>query len=345
MMRRYTLVFKILFLFFLLSACTHKERLPDVSDIDINVEIERFDQELSALTPTAVIAKNKEWQQSYARFYEDYMYYMLELGDPKDSLYVADLLTQVVNQKDFRALSVAVAKKYPSLTKQDKELTTAFKYVKYYFPNYEVPRFISFFSGFAVQVPVGEGYIGIGLDMFLGSDSEFYPALVQSIPMYISRRFTPENIVPRVVESVLRQELIHKQDSDVNTLQHMIYEGKVLLALDSILPHTQDSLKIGYSSDQLLWAEKYKAEIWAWFLGEDLLYSTDHQRIQKYFTEAPFTAELGEDNESAPKLGTYLGWMLVRQYMERNPDVTLQQLIANKDAQQILKDSKFKGKS
>lgn len=326
------------------TSCQQKSKLPDVSNIQVDVKIERFDQALAQLKATEVLQKNNEWQAQYGDFYANYMQYMLEVGNPKDSLHVAELLKQIIEQKDFKHLAAAVTKKYPNLQREEKELTQAFKYLKYYFPAYKMPRFISFFSGFSVQVPLGDGYVGIGLDMFLGSDSEFYPALVRDIPMYISRRFTPENIVPRVIESVVRQDLFPQERTDLNTLQHMIYEGKILVALDSILPNVSDSLKIGYTSQQLEWAKAYKEEIWSWFLQEELLYSTDYQRIQKYFTETPFTAELGENNESAPKLGMYIGWMIVRKYLERNPEVTLKELLANADAQEILEKSKFKGK-
>lgn len=325
-------------------ACTHKKKLPDVSEIPVEIHIERFDQELSALEPAEIAASNRQWLNSYGHFYDDYMRYMLEVGPPEDSTYMEAAMREILAQKDFKALSAAVAKAYPAMEQTEKELTQAFKYIRYYFPAYTTPRYISFFSGFSVQVPIGEGYIGIGLDMFLGADSEFYPALVKTIPRYLSKRFTPENITPRVAEAVLRQELLPQGDSDVNTLQHMVYQGKVLLALDSILPHTADSLKIGYSAQQLAWAQAYQTEVWSWFLQEELLYSTDYLRIQKYFTEAPFTAELGENNESAPKLGTYMGWQIVRKYMERNPEITLRQLFANRDAQAILEQSKFKGK-
>ena len=326
------------------SACQQKSKLPDVSHIQADVKIERFDQEFAQLKPTDISQQNKLWQSRYGDFYSNYMQYMLEVGDPKDSLYIDEMLKRIIQQKDFINLAQAVNKKFPNVQQQEKELTQAFKYVKYYFPAYQMPRFISFFSGFSVQVPIGDGYVGIGLDMFLGSDSEFYPALVRDIPMYISRRFTPDNIVPRVVESVLRQDLFPQERSSLNTLQHMVYEGKLLLALDSIIPTVSDSLKIGYTSDQMSWAQAYQTDIWSWFLQEELLYSSDYQRIQKYFTETPFTAELGENNESAPKLGMYIGWMIVRKYMERNPEVTLKELLANTNAQEILVKSKFKGK-
>src|SRR5690606_16745400 len=121
-----------------------------------------------------------------------------------------------------------------------------------------VPRFISFFSGFAVQTPVGSDYIGIGLDKFLGADSEFYPALRKSIPYYLSRRFTPENIVPRVTESYIREELYPQGELDVTLLQHMVYHGKVLHVMDCIMPDVADSLKIGYTTQQWEWANRYE---------------------------------------------------------------------------------------
>lgn len=340
---------KIIYLFFVLAAlhlssCQRGKKLPDVSEIDVDVKIERFDREFADLSSEEVGTKNSEWLTKYGAFYTDFMLYMLEAGDPMDSTHIVPVLQTILQQQDFKALSTAVKNKYPDLKTQEKELTQAFKYLKYYFPTYELPRVIAYFSGFSVQTPIGDGYIGIGLDMFLGADSEFYPALVKSIPLYMSRRFTPENITPRVLESVLRQELFPQENTDVNTLQNMVYQGKILLAMDSILPNTADSLKIGYTTAQMQWAKAYQPEIWSWFLEEDLLYNTDYLRIQKYFTEAPFTAELGENNESAPKLGTYLGWMIVRKYMERHPEVTLQELLKNMDAQGILEASRFKGK-
>ncbi|SMG34857.1 gliding motility lipoprotein GldB [Sphingobacterium psychroaquaticum] len=333
-----------LFFFVCLLSCQSNKKTPDISHIKADVKIERFDQELAQLDTLSVPKQNKLWQTKYAPFYQDFMLHMLEVGDARDTLYIDYMMKRILQQEDFKNLAAAVAEKYPSLQTQEKELSLAMRYMKYYFPAYNVPRFYSFFSGFSVQVPIGEGYVGIGLDMFLGSDSKFYPSLVRDIPLYLSRRFTPENITPRVVESILRQDLYPPDENNTSSLQHMVYQGKILLAMDSILPETADSLKIGYTAKQLEWAKGYEGEVWSWFLQEDLLYNTDHLRIQKYFTEGPFTAELGENNESAPKLGTYLGWMLVRKYMERNPEVTLKALLANSNAQEILEQSKYKGK-
>ena len=338
--------FKLFFLLigFVLYSCSQEKQKPDVSHIDLAIKIERFDQDFTNMDTQNILGHNNQWLKTYGDFYLDYMLHMLQVGSPADTLYMQHMLNDIVQQRDFKALSGAVSEKFPDLTLQEKELSQAFKYLIHYFPTYKVPRFISFFSGFAVQVPVGQGYIGIGLDMFLGSDSPFYPSLVQSIPLYISRRFTPEYIIPRVVETVLREEILPEPINEGNTLEKMIHHGKILYAMDCILD-VPDSLKIGYTREQMEWSAHFQKDIWSWFLQEDLLYSTDYLRTQKYFSEAPFSPELGKQNESAPKLGSFIGWQIIRQYMKRNPEVSLQDLFEQNDAQMILENSKYKGKA
>lgn len=347
---KYSLTQKYLFFLIItllsIYSCRQKATIsrPDVSHIEVDVKIERFDLELAAVKPEQIMEKNKLWQQQYGDFYTDYMLEMLEIGHPQDSLYVDYVLGKVIQKKDFIDLSKAVSTKYPDMAAQEADLRRALQYVKYYFPNYEVPRFITFVGGFSFQTPIGNDYVGIGLDMFLGADSEFYPALIMSIPLYVSRRFTPENIVPRVIETILREEIYPLEDGSINTLSHMLYNGKILYAMDCLLENVPDEMKIGYTAEQMAWAQKYEQDVWAWFVQEDLLYSTDYLRTQKYFSEAPFTPELGENNESAPKLGSYVGWMMVRKYMQAHPEMELQELFAIEDAQQVLEDSKYRGR-
>lgn len=335
----------LLILLITLTACQEEVTYirPDTTAINLVIKIDRFDQKMNNIPIAEVLKYNTLWQKDYPFFYPDYMQEILEIGNPKDSMVIQGLLPRMLQRQSFIDLSRAVAKAFPNLNEQEKELTEAFKYIKYYYPQYKIPKIIAFIGGFSFQTPLGEDYIGIGLDMFLGHDSEFYPALVQSIPLYISRRFTAQNISPRVIETILREDIVSNSTATFNTLQHMLYNGKIMYAMDVLLEHTPDELKIGYTKEQLAWSKRYQKDIWAWFVQEKLLYSTDYSRIQRYFSEAPFTPELGEKNKSSPKLGTYIGWMIVRQYMDRHPHVSLKELLENTDAQQLLEDSKFKG--
>jgi hypothetical protein len=77
-------------------------------------------------------------------------------------------------------------------------------------------------------------------------------------------------------------------------------------------------------------------------LDENLLYETDVNKTKKLIDVAPFTTGLGENNESAPRLGIWAGWQIVRKYMELHPETTLAQLMAIKDSQMILNGSKYR---
>ncbi len=324
------------------TACTGRNE-PDISKINLKIKIERFDQAMSGLTAQNVAVLAPQLQKQYTWFYADYMEGMLSVGSTADTGYYANVRT-VLNNAEYQALAKAVAAKYPDLKQQEAELTDAFKRIVYYFPNQKIPKLISFLSGFSVQTPIGNDYIGIGLDMFLGDDSPFYPALTQSIPRYISRRFTPENIAPRVLESFVREELYPEKTNSQTLLERMVYNGKIVYLMQKALPNAPDSLLMGYTEAQNSWCKEYEADIWAYFLEENLLYEADYLKIQKYLTDAPFTPGLGENNQSAPKLAVWIGWQLVKKYMDKHPELSPKDLLNKTDAQELLQASHYKPK-
>ena len=336
---------KQIYLFFLICliflSCNDK-KAPNISNIKLNMKIERFDQELGSLKPDEIFDKIPALRKKYTWFFDDYMEKIISAGAVTDTVYYTNLRS-IIQNKDYLELKSTVDKTFPDLKQQEEEINRAFKYIRYYYPKQKLPRLISFLSGFAVQTPIGNDYIGIGLDMFLGENgSRFYPALRQSIPGYIARRFNPNNISPRVIEAFIREEMFPDQDSDRNLLSKMIYNGKILYLMDAVMPETNDSLKIGYTKEQLEWCSENEASIWAYLLQNDLLFESDYMKIQKYLAEAPFTPGLGENSDSAPKLGIWTGWQIIRKYMDKNPEISLQQLMLEKDSQKILTDSKYK---
>lgn len=326
----------------LFAACTQNKKI-DVSHIPVNVKIERFDDDFDAMSKKPMSAQATYLQKKYGVFYADYIERILRAGSIQDTGYFT-VLRQVFANKAYHDLKHDVDSVYPNLHQQDEQLTDAFRRIKYYFPKKKLPKVYAYFSGFQAQTSIGDGYFAIGLDLFLGRNSRFYPALIENFPMYISRRFTPDNIAPRVAEGIIREDMFPEKDEYKTLLSKMIYNGKVMYMMDLVVPDVADTTKIGYTTAQLKWCETFKPQIWGYFLDENLLYDTDELKTQKYLNEAPFTPGLGEKNESAPKLGVWTGWQIVRQYMEKHPEVTLPQLMADDDAQQILKDSKYRPK-
>jgi gliding motility-associated lipoprotein GldB len=338
--------FKQIYLIFiiglLLTACGRSKKI-DVSNIPIDVKIERFDHDFDGLRTKPMEQQAMFLFKKYGNFYRDYTEQILQAGSIADTGYFS-VLRPVFAGRPYLDVKHDVDSVYPGkLDKQEAELTDAFRRIKYYYPKKKMPKVYAYFSGFKAQTSVGDGYFGIGLDLFLGANSRFYPALIEVFPHYISRRFTPDNITPRVIEGMAREDMFPESDNDKTLLSKMVYNGKILYFMDQILPDTPDSTKIGYTTQQLKWCTDFKSTIWAYMLEQNLLYETDYQKLQTYINEAPFTPTLG-GHESAPKVGVWTGWQIVKEYMDKHPEVTLQQLMANTDAQKILNDSKYRPK-
>ncbi len=111
--------------------------------------------------------------------------------------------------------------------------------------------------------------------------------------------------------------------------------------MDAVLPNVPDSLKIGYFEGQLEWCKDQEFQIWENTIKVGLLYSTDHNAYLSFLNDGPFTKGFGVPDGAPPKLGVWLGWQIVRKYMDRKTKITLEQLMG-KGADEILKESKYK---
>ena len=89
-------------------------------------------------------------------------------------------------------------------------------------------------------------------------------------------------------------------------------------------------------------AKENEGVIWSFFLNNDLLNTQEQDIIKNYIGESPKTPEFGDN---APgNLGTFAGWQIVKKYMEKYPETTLQELMmmAPRD---IYTKSKYKPRS
>ncbi|WCC45198.1 hypothetical protein PJW08_03160 [Tenacibaculum finnmarkense] len=84
-----------------------------------------------------------------------------------------------------------------------------------------------------------------------------------------------------------------------------------------------DSLKIGYSQNKMRWAESNEAQIWKYFIEKNMLYNTDKELDIRFLDIAPFSKfYLEKDRQSPGRIGEFIGWQIVRSYMQKN-DVSL----------------------
>jgi uncharacterized protein YjaZ len=70
------------------------------------------------------------------------------------------------------------------------------------------------------------------------------------------------------------------------------------------------------------------------------LYKNDLKEVAEYTAEGPFTSAISK--ECPPRIAMWVGWQIVRSYMNRNEKVSLEELMRTSDAQIILSKAKYK---
>ncbi|MFT5902398.1 MAG: hypothetical protein ACI9LA_001612, partial [Bacteroidia bacterium] len=161
------------------------------------------------------------------------------------------------------------------------------------------------------------------------------------LPQYMYTNMKPEQVVPQAVKGWI-QSMYETEAQKNSLLEYMVFEGKLLYVMDALLRNKSDSSKIGYTSQAMNWCANYEPRIWAHLVEEELLFSTQYMSVNKWINQAPFVSGIPKD--SPGRLGQWVGWQIVRKYMAENPEITVQQLMLNQDAQEILTKSKYKPK-
>ncbi len=230
-------------------------------------------------------------------------------------------------------------KTFPNLNALEESMGSFLQHVKYYYPQLPTPRVVSLVTDDTdIKAVYTPQIILIPLSLYLGKDNYLYEGLNK----YEIQQYEPSQIVPDIVTSFAYDKIAPPRDRELLSL--MIYYGKELYLKDLLIPDVPDNNKIGYTKEQLEWAEVNEAEIWRYFIDRKLLYDSDSKLPARFINPAPFSKFYLElDNESPGRIGQWLGWQIVRSYAENNKNVPLQDLLAM-DAKTIFDNSKYKPK-
>lgn len=322
-----------------LSACTENRLDVDVADVNVpGVEILRLDRDLFAMDTSRVASYTPEMEKKYGSFYSTFVMGILNPGDIRDSAYQA--LSAFISHPDMKEMNADVQRVYTDseIEKVKSDIETSFRYFKYHFPKRPLPkRVVAFESGFNYNITTADSTLGLGLEMYLGADNKFYTML--QWPKYKTAQLRKEYLVPDAMKGWIINTFDENEPIN-NLLNHMIFYGKLYYCMDAVLPETPDSIKIGYSSKQMQYCDSYEKNLWAHFTEKDRLYKNDLKEIAEYTSEGPFTSVISKD--CPPRIAMYIGWQIVRSYMNKNKDVSLEDLMKTKDAQMILTKSKYK---
>ena len=338
-MKRYFSTLKTLITLVLITTILSCENNPldiDVSKVDVKLSVKRFDQDLfgykNGITPENVVELNDK----YGLFFQDFTQSVINIGSIKHED-INKRLNAFTNDTYISEVKTDVANVYTDFSPYEKELNEAFKHYKHYFPKKNIPEVITYISGFNYAITTDKEYLGIGLDMFLGSDYKAYTQL--GLPKYKTAFMDKKGLVAGALLGWVATEFELKE-RNADLLTEMIHQGKTLYLMDALMPKAPNTVKINYNETQLKWCKSNAEPVWFYFIDNKLLYNKDTKEIIKYMGEAPFIQGFPEG--SPGRIGHWVGWQIVKAYMEKNPTITIEQLMNNDNAQEILNKSKYK---
>ena len=232
-----------------------------------------------------------------------------------------------------------VQQKFPQLDEYERQFGQLFSSFERYIPEFVSPTVFAVISEFEIGAfTVGKEYLGIGLDFYLGSDNRMYDNSV--FPDYIKTFMTPDHLVPRSAQVLLQEYLPDNQGNQL--IDYMLYQGKLFWAKEMLMPQIEKHVLFEYTPEQYQWLEDNESEIWGFLLREELLYSTDYRAFQKLIDYSP-TGISGMPAEAPGRVGNYIGYKIVSSTMDRNKQLSLQELFTL-STQEVMNKANYKPK-
>jgi gliding motility-associated lipoprotein GldB len=325
----FSLKFLILSAIVAFFASCNSDSTADVSNVAVNVEVRRFEREIMSVKSkeelTALFMKNPGYVKSLYRTF------------PDDTALVSHLY-YLVNHPETKKLYNQSQEHFGELELIKKDFELAFKHLKHYYPEFKEPKIYTTFTGLENDLFVSDSLIIIALEAFVGPKAHYRP----DQPNYILKRYEQGYIVPTVIRFLSNSyNLVDSQDQSF--LADMLFFGKSLEFTKTMMPNTPDSLIMGYSENKL--AETWVAQdlVWAHFIDKQLLFEKKPGIKEKYFGERPNVPEIGP--ECPGRIGQWVGWRIIQQYRKEKPKISFQELMANKNAQEIFNESKYRGET
>ena len=323
----------------LFFSCSQK-KIPDVSDIKIELSTHRFEKDLFALDTNNLAPQLDQLIARYPSFGENFLATILNTDPkwPQDSatLYVKGFITT------YRPVYDSVEKLFADFSPYEKEIKKGLQFLKYYFPAYKTPHniitYIGPLDGFGDIL--AENALIVGLHHHLGKNFSLYSQTwVQDVYAgYISNRFEPGYIAINCMKNIVL-DLYPEKNEDQSLIIQMVENGKRLFMLSKLLPAEPENKLIGYTEKQMKDSYAGEAIIWDLFIKNNLLQTIDNNIIKNYVGEGPKTQELGEG--SPGNIGSFAGWQVVKKFMEKKPEKKLADLM-NTSAETIFEKAKYK---
>lgn len=301
------------------------------------VSIKNFHWDLFAYAKDSITKEEVEvMRKKYPQFFPLFTEKIIRVGKP-EHVGITYYLNNFTHDPTIREIQKITDSVFMELEQEKSLWGKIFTRYRKLFKTSFIPEIIYFISGFNYAIVCDDSCLAIGLDMFLGKEMKYYALL--GIPHYMMEHMRKEYMIRDALYGWIATEM-DTLTPPGNVLEYMLYYGKILYALQNLMPEVPDTIIFKYSSRQLKWLKENEKEMWQYFLQRNILYSMEPQEIAKYINDGPFTPGFPEG--SPGRAAHWIGYKIILSYVKHHKPKDLLELFSLHDATMILNQSKYK---
>lgn len=322
MIRRIIFYFSSLIL--LITSCTSNRLEVDVSKTNVQITFINLDSMLVNSPRTVIPLLFEKYASSSEGVLAYQLGHCLGIGGFKDNGSL-DRIELYIKDPYIKRLESEISSTFKSKSEIQTKIIDGFKHLNFHFPSSKIPNKVFYINSlFVSNVYCSSTEVGIGLDRYLGANTEVIKELpsqefFQWMKESMRKEYIPRDVLCEWIASKIVKEV------DGAFVDKMIRWGKIIYLTEAAFPKMDKHLLFRYTKNGYDWAEHNETSIWKYIVNEELLFSKNERDHANFLNEGPFTVGLPE--KSPDRLGQYLGWRMVHDFMDNNESVSLQQLI------------------
>lgn len=212
-------------------------------------------------------------------------------------------------------------------TKKDLQLQLidGFKHLYFHLSEVPLPKQIYYINSlFVSNVYCSDREIGIGLERYLGPKE----AVIEELPSQEFFQWMKDGMLKEYIpRDVLSEWISTNIVEEVNGTfaENMIRWGKIIYLTEAAFPKMDKNVLLRYTNKKYDWAEHNESSVWKYLVDQNLLFSKNERDHANFLHEGPFTVGLPEN--SPDRLGQFLGWKIVRDFMQKNESISINELV------------------
>lgn len=161
----------------------------------------------------------------------------------------------------------------------------------------------------------------IALNHYLGKDYEGYSHWEE----YRRAAKTPEMLPYDVAAALVATQIPMTSTASSTLLDWLLYEGALVEARLMLVDNPDVAAALGFTPEQLRWCEENYDAMMREVASRRMLYDTDPVLIDRMLAPSPASPLMA--NRAPGRVGRYIGYRLVQDYVRKHPSATLKEIM------------------